>query len=110
MTKELKQNNKIRRLSLYALSIGEAYAGASIAEQEQTLREFADGNDFDSAIMYKAGMCYLQQINRDYEEIRDWVECSADLMATSPQWFWDSIEKEAKQYSNTMYNFKTKSY
>jgi hypothetical protein len=77
MTKELKQNNKIRRLSLYALSIGEAYAGASIAEQEQTLREFADGNDFDSAIMYKAGMCYLQQINRDYEEIRDWVECNS---------------------------------
>jgi len=108
--KTSEQDIKVRKLSLYALAIGEAYAGVSLAKQEQTLRNFADGDDFDSAMMYKAGLCYLQKVNYDYEEVRDWIECSADLMAENPEWFWNSIEKEASQYTNKFYNFTTKQY
>jgi hypothetical protein len=110
MTKTMKPkyDNNLSRLSLYPLAISEAYSGVSIEKQERTLRALADGNDFEAAMMYKAGLCYLQKINYNYEEVREWIAESADLMETSPDWFWDSIAKESKQFSKQMYNFKTR--
>ncbi len=99
---------KMARLSLYPLAIGEAYMGEDIATQEATLREFADNDAFEDAMVYKAGLCFLQSVKHDKELIREWIESSSDLLQTDQEWFWKTMQKESEKYSKQIYNFQTK--
>ena len=109
-TKQQPLDQAAARLSLYPLAIGQFYKGDSLEEIESTLRAFVDKDEFENAMAYKAGLCYLQSVDFNINEVVEWMEDKADMMEVDNGWFWRTIEKECDTFSKQAYNFKYSAY